>query len=98
MDWNEQQFIPGAGDTRAASPLQAEDVSDAAPTMVVTAGFDPLRDEGEAYARRLQEAGVHTVLRRHPGQVHGFLNMVGVNDTARLAIAEMGGVLRTLVA
>lgn len=60
----------------------------------MTAGFDPLRDEGEAYAGKLREAGVRTLLRRHAGYVHGFTHAL-INGTGpREAIAEMGGVLR----
>ena len=77
-----------------ASPLLAPDVSGVAPAHVVTAGFDPLRDEGEAYAARLREAGVPVTTRRHTGLVHGFVNVVGVGRVSRDAIAEMGGVLR----
>ena len=77
-----------------ASPLLAPDVSGLAPAHVVTAGFDPLRDEGEAYAARLREAGVPVTARRHEGLIHGFLNAIGVGHSSRDAVAEMGGVLR----
>jgi acetyl esterase len=77
-----------------SSPLLAPDLSGVAPAHVVTAGFDPLRDEGEAYAARLREAGVPVTLRRHRGLIHGFVNMVGAGRVSREAVIEMGGVLR----
>ena len=95
MDWYEEQFVPREEDKRAASPLHAPNLADAPPAVVVTAGFDPLRDEGEAYAEALREAGVRVVVRRYPGQVHGFVNMTGLAST-REAIAEMAGMVRGL--
>lgn len=65
-----------------------------APAHVVTAGFDPLRDEGEAYARRLAEAGAEVELRRFVDQIHGFLNIVGVGRSSRAAVLEIAGRLR----
>ena len=55
----------------------------------MTAGFDPLRDEGEAYAGRLAEAGVAVELRRQEGLIHGFLNYVGVGTSGPAAVAEI---------
>jgi acetyl esterase len=100
MDWYEQQFLGPDADRRdpRASPLLANDLSATAPALVVTAGFDPLRDEGEAYARRLREAGVRTILRRHAGYLHGFLHALVCGTGPREAIAEMGGVVRAALA
>ena len=55
----------------------------------MTAGFDPLRDEGEAYARKLADAGCGVELRRFPDQIHGFFNVVGAGRTSRAATAEI---------
>jgi len=71
------------------SPLYADLPAGLAPAYVATAGFDPLRDEGEAYARRLADAGVHVELHRFTDQIHGFFNVVGVGRTSRAAVAEI---------
>jgi acetyl esterase len=68
-----------------ASPLLAKDVSGVAPAYVVTAGFDPLRDEGRAYAARLREAGVEVRHHEERTLTHGFFNMAGVIPAARAA-------------
>jgi acetyl esterase len=96
MDWYEERFLSPTQDRRdpRVSPLWAQDLSNLPPGLVVTAGFDPLRDEGEAYARRLREAGVPTLLRRHAGYVHGFIHSLALGSGAREALAEIGGVLR----
>ncbi len=60
-----------------------------APALVATAGFDPLRDEGEAWARRLADAGVDVELIRYPDQIHGFFNVVGVGHDTRAVNAEL---------
>ncbi|UMG91099.1 alpha/beta hydrolase [Nocardioides sp. TF02-7] len=66
-----------------------------APAYVVTAGFDPLRDEGEAYARGLADAGATVELRRFTDQIHGFLNIVGTGRTSRAAVLEIAGRMRS---
>jgi acetyl esterase len=96
MDWYRMNYLPdeaAALDPRA-SPLLADDLSGLPPTYIATAGFDPLRDEGEEYARRLREAGVRVALRRHRGLVHGFLNAVGSTRFGRAAMLEAAGALR----
>ncbi len=67
------------------SPLHADLPSGLAPALVYTAAFDPLRDEGEAYADRLRASGVEVDLTRFGDQVHGFVNIVGVGRTSRAA-------------
>jgi acetyl esterase len=95
MDWFESHYLPpGAehADPRV-SMLRAGDLSGLPPAYVATAGFDPLRDEGEAYAARMQDAGVQVTLRRHPGLIHGFANMTEVSGTARAAMLELTGAI-----
>jgi acetyl esterase/lipase len=100
MDWYEDHFLGEHGDRRdpRASPLLAGSLRGCPPAMVVTAGFDPLRDEGEAYAHALRSAGVSTILRRYPGFVHGFIHMFAVGRGADRAVGEIGGVLRAALA
>ncbi|NYD57524.1 acetyl esterase [Nocardioides marinisabuli] len=73
----------------AYADLGAEVAGRLAPVFLCTAGFDPLRDEGEAYARRLEEAGVAVELRRFEDQIHGFLNMTGAGRSPRAAVVEI---------
>jgi acetyl esterase len=80
-------------DDPQVSPLVAKIPEGLAPAYVVTAGFDPLRDEGEAYARKLSEAGVEVELRRFCDQIHGFFNVVGVGRSSRAAMAEIAAKL-----
>ncbi|HET9153578.1 MAG TPA: alpha/beta hydrolase [Solirubrobacterales bacterium] len=96
VDWFEGHYLPPGvdrDDPRVAL-LNASDLSGLPPTYLATAGFDPLRDEGEAFARRLREAGVQVALRRHPGLVHTFLNLTAVSPTARAAMLEAAGALQ----
>jgi acetyl esterase len=95
-DWYRMQYLPdesAASDPRA-SPLLADEVSGLPPAYIATAGFDVLRDEGEAYAARLKEAGVPVALRRHRGLIHAFANMTAVGRSSSAAMMEAAGALR----
>jgi len=75
--WYMEQYLRDEGDKAdlRASPLRASSLAGQPPTLIVTAGFDPLRDEGRAYADRLAQAGVDVVHREYPGQIHAFVSL-----------------------
>jgi len=96
IDWDKGHYVVDPYDTRdpRCSPLLAQELGGVAPGYIATAGFDPLRDEGEEYAARLRAAGVPVALRRHRGLIHGFASAVGVGHTGRDAVIEAAGALR----
>jgi acetyl esterase len=87
--WREYLARPEDGVRPYASPLRAAELSGLPPTLVLTAEFDPLRDEGEAYARRLTEAGVLCELIRGSGLIHGFLRRTAFFDAARPLLRQI---------
>jgi acetyl esterase len=96
MDAFESHYLPPGTDPTdpRVSILLAPDLRGLPPAYVATAGFDPLRDEGEAYALRMREAGVRVALRRHPGLIHNFVNLTAISPTSRGAMREAAGALR----
>ena len=95
MDLAEENYLVG-GEDRAdprLSPLHGE-VAGVAPAYVVTAGFDPLVDEGEAYVDKLRAAGVPVEHVREDGMIHGFLNMVGLGRSAPKAVRRAAAALQ----
>lgn len=84
------------GDARQ-SPLCASDLSNLPPALVITAGFDLLRDEGEAYAQALAAAGTVTRQQKHPSLGHGFIHMTGICPAARRAMVGIAREWRALL-
>jgi acetyl esterase len=100
MRWFWEKYVADAkqGAEAYASPLRAANVANLPPGLCITAEYDPLRDEGEAYAARLREAGVDVRTSRYAGMFHGFLSMTAQLDKARAAVAEAGAALRAALA
>ncbi|HEY0302940.1 MAG TPA: alpha/beta hydrolase [Rhizomicrobium sp.] len=100
MDWFTQLYAPDKkhrSDPRL-SPLLCRDLAGQPPAYVVTAGFDPLRDEGKDYADRLDAAGVPVTHVNYPGMVHGFFSMRSLIPKAREAVAAAAAAVREGVA
>lgn len=96
MTWFRTHYLNNeseTGDPRA-SPLRAADLAGVAPALIFTAGFDPLRDEGQAYAARLDAAGVKTIHREFETLIHGFIGMRGALHAAARAMDDMVAGLR----
>jgi acetyl esterase len=99
MEWFWGHYLASEADSANpyACPARAESLAGLPPALVITAEFDPLRDEGEAYAARLREEGVATVLKHYDGVTHGFFGMPSVVEKSRVAIAEASAALRRAI-
>lgn len=95
-EWFCEQYLNCAEDRLdpRVSPLLTPDLSRLPPALVITAEFDVLRDQGEAYAKRLRKAGVSAKCTRYKGMIHGFMTMDGLLDRARDGIEEASAALR----
>ena len=96
MRWFAAQYLAGKDEAMdwRASPLRAATLSGLPPALIVTAGFDPLRDEGEAYARRLRDAGVRVDYACYGGMLHGFVGMGRLLDSGNRAVSHIAASLR----
>jgi len=96
--WGHYLNSPADGVDPLASPLRADELSGLPPALVITAEYDPLRDQAEQYAAALSQAGVPVVASRYDGMVHGFFCMAGELDAGRRALAEAAGFLTKTLA
>jgi acetyl esterase len=96
MIWFGEHYLPEGTDLKdpTASPIYTPDLAGLPAALVITAEFDPLRDEGEAYAKRLELAGVPVTTSRYDGMIHGFFTMTAVLDAGRTAVAEAAAALK----
>jgi len=99
LDWFGDQYLGTSmpADDPRVSPARATDLSGLPPALVVTAGFDPLRDEGNAYAAALADAGVAVDLREMTAMTHGFINFDGLGGGSSTCIEELTSALRAHV-
>ncbi len=96
MAWFWELYLGGEDPSNPdVAPARAPDLSGLPPAYVLTAEYDPLRDEGEAYAAQLEAAGVPVTLKRWPGTVHGFVRWLKVADAAGAALDDVAGALRS---
>jgi len=96
MRWFIAHYLKSSDDARdwRVSPLRAPSLASLPPALVITAGFDPLRDEGEQYAGRLRDAGNTVDYVCYGGMIHGFIGMGKLLDTAQRAVAHVGESLK----
>ena len=96
MHWFWGHYLNDAGDldNPYVVPMRAESLSGLPPALIISAGYDFLRDEDEAYGRKLADDGVRATMTRYPGMIHGFFGMGGILDEADVALAEVAHALR----
>jgi acetyl esterase len=96
MDWFYDQYLPSEADINDPrySPLAASDLAGVPRAYIVTAGFDPLKDEGKAFADKLNRAGVAAVYVNYDGMIHGFFNMSAAVPSAKQAISAAASAVK----
>lgn len=100
IHWFDAQYISRnvSREEPYAFPLFAKQLTNLPPALVITAEYDPLRDEGELYAQRLREAGIPATVSRYDGMIHGFVSMAKVLDKGKTALAEAAAALHNALA
>ena len=96
VEWSRGHYLNSLDEVAdpRVSPLRADDLAGVAPALICTAGFDPLRDEGKAYADKLTAAGVKMIYREFESLIHGFIGMRGAIQAAARAMDDMVAGLR----
>jgi acetyl esterase len=99
VEWYTQQYVPNRADLvdPRVSPLLSQELSGQSPALIVTAGFDPLRDEGDAYADALRSAGNEVRLYHLTDLIHGFINMSSLSAYARKTLVEVSHEARKML-
>jgi len=99
MEWMWRAYLPTSADedNPYAAPVAASDLTGLPRCVMLTAEFDPLRDEAEEYAARIEAAGVEVEMRRCPGQIHAFLNMSGIIPSAKEILVQLASDLGELL-
>jgi acetyl esterase len=100
ITWYADQYVPNAADRSdwRASPLRAKNFTGQPPTLIITGGFDPLRDEGHAYGEKLRAAGVDVTYHEYPGQIHAFVSLTKAIPQGMAATLEVADYLRRRLA
>ncbi|MDT0634471.1 alpha/beta hydrolase [Spectribacter hydrogenoxidans] len=100
MDYFRKHYLDGASEPLdfRVDPLNHGRLADLPPALVLVAGFDPLHDEGIAYAEKMNEAGVHVVVADYPSVAHGFFMMGGALEASRQAVDQAAGAVRRALA
>jgi acetyl esterase len=100
MRWFFDQYVNGPEEMAHpdVSPLRAEDLSGLPPALIVTAEFDPLCDEGEAFGERLRQANVPVTVTRYDGMIHGFFGMFPMIDKGKDAVRQASDALASAFA
>lgn len=97
LEWFKDCYVPEGHDHSdpRLSPMLADDLSGLPPALIITAGYDPLKDEGRAYADRLSASGVDVTYKDYPDMIHGFFNMTALSADAKEAVKDAAKAVKT---